>query len=123
MAKILIVEDETSLLEVYAEVLEAEGHQVLRAFDGDTGLNTALHQEWDIMFLDIMLPGLDGIEILKKLSQEGMLENHKVVMLSNLDSPDVVDESLKLGAVKHLSKSNVTPQIVVSTVQELLGGE
>lgn len=110
MSKILIIEDETSLLEVYADFLTSEGHEVTKASDGEEGLNIALTQEWDIMFLDVMLPKLDGLELLKRLKSENKLVDRKVIMLTNIDNEPIVSESLSLGAVEHLSKAKVTPE-------------
>lgn len=110
MAKILIIEDETSLLEVYAEFLTSEGHEVLKASDGEAGLDLAITQDWDIMFLDVMLPKLDGLELLKRLVAKNQLVDRKVIMLTNIDNEPILSKSLSLGAVEYLSKAKVTPQ-------------
>jgi CheY-like chemotaxis protein len=113
MTKILLIEDETSLLNVYSEVLETEGYEVLKATDGEEGLRLAETEAWDLMFLDVMLPKLDGTELLRKLSQGGKLGDRPVVMLTNLDNDAVVNECLALGAVEHISKANNDPQTII----------
>lgn len=123
MAKVLIIEDESSLMEVYSEILESEGHKVFKAMDGDEGLNLALQEDWKVMFLDIMLPGMDGITLLTRLSDEGKLTDRNVIVLSNLDNPSVVDECIRLGASEHLNKAEVTPDVVVNTVAKYVTKE
>ena len=118
MAKILLVEDEGSLMALYTELLEGEHHEVIQAADGETGLNLAETTEWDIMFLDIMLPGMDGLSVLKKLSEKQLLNGRPIIVLSNLDNPSIVDECLRHGAKEHLNKSKMSPEIVLNLVQK-----
>lgn len=120
MAKVLVIEDETSLLEVYAEVLAAEGHEVLKASEGEAGLKLALEQDWSVMFLDIMLPGLDGISILTALNKANKLEGRHVIVLSNLDNPSIVSECLKLGAAQSLNKADITPESITNIVAKYI---
>ncbi len=121
MQTILIIEDETSLLELYADLISSEGYKVLKAADGEEGLKLAMTSEWDLMLLDIMLPKLDGLEILIKLKKSKILDSSKkVIVLSNLDTENVVTECLKNGALEHLAKSAVTPQAVVAVVEKYL---
>lgn len=120
MAKVLVVEDETSLLDVYAEVLTSEGHEVMKASDGDTGLKLALENEWSVMFLDIMLPGLDGIALLTQLNKSQRMAGRYVIVLSNLDNPSIVSECLKLGAVESLNKADITPESITSIVAKYI---
>jgi DNA-binding response OmpR family regulator len=120
MAKILIIEDEASLVEVYSEYLKAQGHEVLKATDGEGGLEIALSQEWDVMFLDIMLPKLDGIELLRKLNERGEIKGRPIIMLTNLDTEQIVFECINLGAASHLSKADATPEKVADAVLKFL---
>ena len=115
MAIVLMIEDETSLLDVYSEFVESEGHTVLKAVDGESGLKMALNEDWDIMFLDIMLPKLDGVELLRALNEEDKLGG-PIIMLTNLDTEQIVGQCMELGAVKHMSKAEITPQNVLAEV-------
>lgn len=123
MAKVLIVEDETSLLELYAEFLKSEGFDVSIAVDGESGAEKAINEEWDVMFLDIMLPKLDGLEVLKKVKNKVDITKRPVVMLTNLDNPDVVKECISEGAREYLSKADITPQTISSTVKKYVATE
>ena len=64
---VLLVEDDDDIRDVYAEVLRDAGYVVVEASDGQSGVDVALENPWDILLLDIMLPGMDGIEILKNV--------------------------------------------------------
>lgn len=123
MAKILMVEDETSLLDVYSEFVESEGHTVLKAVDGESGLKMARNEDWDIMFLDIMLPKLDGVELLRALNEEDKLGGRPVIMLTNLDTEQIVGQCIELGAVKHLPKAEITPQSVLTEIVKYTSDE
>lgn len=118
MANILIIEDETSLLEVYSEVLRSGGHNVITASEGDKGIETAKNSEWDLMFLDVMLPNNDGVSILRELSNHDLLKDKVVVMLTALDTPAVIAESMRLGAKKHINKAESDPQVLLDTVEQ-----
>lgn len=123
MAKVLMIEDETSLLDVYSEFVESEGHTVLKAVDGESGLEMAINGDWDIMFLDIMLPKLDGVELLREMNKKDKLEGRPVIMLTNLDTEQIVGQCMELGAVKHLSKAEITPQSVLSEIAKYTSEE
>ena len=120
MAKVLIIEDENALITLYSEVLEAEGHVVSKAEDGDLGFQLAVAGDWDVLFLDIMLPNMDGIEILRKIKEAGVLEGKKVYMLSNLDNPSVINEAVSLGAVGHLNKAESNPGMLIDLVSQAI---
>ena len=120
MAKVLLIEDETSLLEVYKDVLESDGHTVMVAADGDAGYKAAVGGDWEILFLDIMLPGMDGISLLKTISSEGLLKDRKVVILSNLDNPEIINEAIRLGASETLTKAELTPGAVSQVVSKYI---
>ncbi len=123
MVKVLIVEDETSLLELYAEFLKSEGYDVIQAIDGEMGVEKAINEDWDIMFLDIMLPKLDGLEVLKKVKTQVDITKKPIVMLTNLDNPDVVKECISEGAKEYLSKADIIPQTIAGTVRKYVSKE
>ncbi len=114
--KVLIIEDELSIKEVYAEVLIAADFEVLEAEDGEVGLNMAQGQEWDILLLDIMLPKKDGLEVLAIIKKDPVLKLKPVVLLTNLGRDSIVKEGFNLGAVDYLVKSDITPGDVVNCV-------
>ena len=79
MSKILIVEDEESIAELEKDYLELSGFQVETEKQGDTGLKRALEEEFDLVILDLMLPGVDGFEICRKVRE---VKNTPIIMVS-----------------------------------------
>ncbi len=120
MKKVLIVEDETSLREIYAEIIADAGYEVLQAGDGDKAWEIINSGEWDLLLLDIMLPKLDGMEVLRNKDKNSFCKNKPVIMLSNLDNENIVKECLSLGAAGYLVKSSVTPQDILNVVNKHL---
>lgn len=102
MKKVLIVDDEPSIVTLLTFNLEKEGYQVTSATDGTTGLQLALTNHFDFIILDIMLPGLDGMEITKKLRQEKV--ETPILLLTAKD--DTIDRilGLEIGADDYLTK-------------------
>ena len=121
--KILLIEDEIAIRDVYKELLVFEGYTVDEAGDGDQGLNKALAGDWDILLLDIMLPRRDGLEILTHLKTVPELSKKPVVLLTNLDKESILKACMDLGANGYLVKSNINPQDVVLEVQKYLNGQ
>ncbi len=121
--RILLIEDEIAIRDVYRELLISEGFEVTEAGDGDEGLEKVLKGEWDLLFLDIMLPKRDGLEILSHLKTVPDLSSRPVVLLTNLDKDSVLKACMELGANSYLVKSNISPQDVVLTAQKYLNDE
>ncbi len=120
MTKVLIIEDEISLQDLYADFLREAGFNVSTASDGDKAVELINSLDWDILLLDIMLPKLDGTEILKRVKTDPKLKLKPVVVLSNLESDLIVKECLDLGARDFLIKSDITPQTILDTVNKYL---
>lgn len=117
---ILLIEDEEVIRELYAEVLRDAGYKVIEARDGDTGLKRALGDEWDIMLLDIMLPGSDGLQILRYIKENERLKVKPVILLTNLGNETIIKEAFTKGADAYLIKSEITPDKIVSEVGNYL---
>lgn len=120
MKKILLVEDEKEIRELYAQYLSDTGYTVITAEDGTVALQKALSEEWDIMLLDIMLPGQDGIQVLKMIKANDRLRDKPVIALTNLNVGSVIDEVFDLGADGFLVKSEITPDKIVNEVETVL---
>lgn len=114
--KILLIEDEVSLRELYAEVLNDNGYEVIQAGDGETAGKLINSGNWDMVLLDIMLPKLDGIEVLKQLSVNPALSKKTALVLSNLDNEAIVKQCLQLGAKEYLTKANINPQQLLDII-------
>jgi DNA-binding response OmpR family regulator len=117
---ILIVEDEHDIREIYAEVLSTAGYVVSQAADGEVGAQKIRDEHWDVLLLDIMLPGRDGLKILKQLRESPELKKGAVVALTNLNSENIIQEVFGQGADGYLIKSEITPDKVVDEINKIL---
>lgn len=118
--KILIIEDDSFLLSMYAAKFELENFTVLLAPDGDKGLRLAPKEIPDIILLDIILPEKNGFEVLKGLRDDEKTKNIPVILLTNLSQKDDIDKGMGLGAVDYLIKAHFTPSEVVEKVKKIL---
>ena len=119
--KVLIVEDEQDIRVLYAEVLQSAGYTVDQAPNGEVGDDKLTNTDWNILLLDIMLPGKDGLKILREIQENQSLKKGPIICLTNLNSEHVIQEAFKLGADGYLIKSEVTPDKVVEEVNKFLG--
>ena len=117
--KILLVEDDSFLASVYATKFELEGFTVLIAADGEQGLKMAEKHVPDIILLDILMPKMDGFEMLHRLKLDQNLVKIPVVMLTNLGQKEV-ERCLKEGAVDYLIKAHFVPGEAVKKVKKIL---
>ncbi len=119
--RILVVEDDEFLRELYDELLKGEGYDVVLAVDGDEGLNHISEGGFDLVLLDIMLPKMDGLEILRHVkSKPPKQKNGPVVLLTNLGQDSIIKEGFALGASGYLIKSAMNPDQVLSEVKVFL---
>ncbi len=118
--KILIVEDEAPLLNILKNKLTNEDHTVLIAKDGKEGLVTALTEHPDLILLDIILPVMDGITVLKKINADAWGKNAKVIMLTNLSDNQSVTDALLLGSHNFLVKSDWKIEDLIKIVNSKL---
>ena len=113
---VLIVEDDTAVAEIYRLSLERAGLAVVVARDGVECLEQLARQMPDFIFLDIRMPRMDGIEVLRHLAANGATRHVPVVMLSNFDDPGLVRQSMQLGARDYLVKAGTNPAELPSIV-------
>ncbi len=122
MAKILLVEDDTNLSEIYQARMEAEGYQVVAASDGESALALAAKEKPDLVISDVMMPKISGFEMLDILRNTDGLKNTPVIMLTALGQSDDKDRAESLGADRYLVKSQVTLEDIVNAAHSLLEG-
>jgi two-component system response regulator VicR len=120
MAKILIVEDEKSLNDAYKIVLEKRGHQVSTAFNGEEALQIFKKEVPRLVLLDLRLPKLDGVEFLKRLKPAENYPKTSIIVFSNYDVQDEIDEAFKYGASRYILKAWSSPRELVKVVDETL---
>ncbi|OQA39671.1 MAG: Transcriptional regulatory protein AfsQ1 [Parcubacteria group bacterium ADurb.Bin316] len=116
--KILIIEDERGLAEMYKLKFEKEGYIVLIAGDGESGIKIAREELPDLVLLDIVMPGLDGFDVLRTLRSDYRTENLKIFVFSNLGQDDEIERGLQEGADKYLIKANLTPGQLLQKIEE-----
>src|SRR5262245_22937699 len=121
MKKILIIEDDQIVANIYRNKFSIEGFQVEIALDGHVGLELVRSFRPDAVVLDLMLPKLTGIELMKKIRSEPEFEKLPVIVFSNTYLTQMVQDAWKAGATKCLSKSNCTPKQVIDVVRTTLG--
>jgi len=118
---ILIVEDDLFIRELYQKQLEMAGYAVDTAVDGLEGREKVQSQHPDILLLDIMLPKMNGLDLLKNMKQDPKTADIPVIILSNLGQDTVVDKGLTLGAESYLVKADTTPMEMLHVIQEKIG--
>jgi DNA-binding response OmpR family regulator len=115
-AKILVVDDEQSLVDLVRSYLEAEGYTVLEALDGITALQIASHEQPDVIVLDVMMPGLDGVEVCRRLRQ--FSDAHVLMLTSRSHEIDKLI-GLSVGADDYMTKP-FSPRELVARVKAML---
>jgi len=119
--KILVVEDDTFLREIYIDTLKKEGYTVEAAVDGDEAYTKMKQNTWDIILLDILLPKMNGFEIVEKLRQDPTYtaNNKCIIFLTNLDNEGDIKKALVLGS-GYIIKSQVTPGDLIKEIKVYL---
>lgn len=123
MAKILLVEDEPSIRDLYSRQLTKAGYEVVQAEDGTKALDALKSNTFDVILLDIMLPGINGLQVLREFKTQNPNSPTKVILLTNLGQDTVIKEGFTLGAVAYLIKASFTPDQVVAEVNSVLTGQ
>lgn len=118
--KILLIEDDQFLLNIYATKFKLEKFKVVLATDGEQGIKLASEENPSIILLDIMLPKMNGLDVLKKLKADKKTSKIPVVLLTNLSKKDEVDKSFALGADDYLVKAHFMPSEVVEKIKSVI---
>lgn len=119
--RILIIEDNKDLILLLSEVFKKEGMDVSVAVDGEKGLILSLEEKPDMILLDIILPKMDGITMLKKLREDKEGKNIPVIVLSNLSSAEDLSEAMEIGVYDYLVKKDWELEDIVAKVKKTLG--
>jgi DNA-binding response OmpR family regulator len=118
--RLLIVEDETALASMYAAKFKMEGFEVETINDGLQTLGKMKSFKPNIVLMDVMIPGMNGIEALKKAKQDPEIKDIPIMLLTNLSGDKDKEEARKTGAVDYVTKSEFTPGEVVQRVRDIL---
>ncbi len=118
--KILSIEDDAFLSSLVSVKLIEAGFTVITAATGADGITKAKAELPDLILLDLMLPDMGGLEILKLVKEDPALKNTLVIILSNMGGREEIEEGMKLGATSYLVKANILPHEVVEMVEAQL---
>ena len=121
MKKILFIEDESTLQKTFGDILTQDKYKVISALNGKIGLRLAKSEKPDLILLDLVLPSMHGFEVLKRLKQDSETEKIPVIILTNLEKMEDVEEAIKLGAKTYLVKTQYRIEEVMEKVKKVLG--
>lgn len=118
--KVLVIEDDTFLQQVYSDQLIKNGYEVETALSGEDGLKK-IESNPDVVLLDMILPGMSGIDVLKALKKDPKSKKIPVIILTVVEEKEDIKKSLKLGADDYLLKSKFSLNEVVDKIERVLG--
>ncbi len=116
---ILIVEDDLFIREIYEYTLKKQGYNILSAEDGEEGLIQS-QKKPDLILLDIMMPKLNGIEVLKRLKADENTKNIPVVRITNLGDKNVIEQAFSIGAQGYLLKVRFDPKTIPAEIKKFI---
>jgi CheY-like chemotaxis protein len=122
MAKILIIEDDPLMSRLYQKIFTFEKYEIALAGDGEEGIKKASSEKPTLILLDVMMPKMNGIEVLKALKNNLETKSIPVIVLTNLSGQQDAENALALGAVKYIVKSEHEPKEIANMVKEVLAG-
>lgn len=122
-AKILIIEDDRYISKMYQLKLSLDGFDVQVADNGRIGIEKVKEFKPDIVLTDILMPELDGFEVIKMIKADDELKTTPILIMSNLGQEDHIQKGLELGALGYIVKSQYTPSKVVEKIKEILAGK
>jgi DNA-binding response OmpR family regulator len=121
--KILCIEDEHFISELYARALRRAGYEVTNLLSGEDGLRAAQSDEYDIILLDLMIPGITGFEVLRRLRQETPNLKAKIIITTNLDQGEESRAEMEKLADAYLIKAEFTPRQLVQIINDISEGK
>jgi DNA-binding response OmpR family regulator len=118
--KILVIEDDKFLRELIVRKLSDDGFVTVEAVDGEEGIKKVKEEKPDLILLDLILPSIDGFEVLSQIKKDENLKSIPVIILSNLGQKEEVEKGLKMGAVDYLIKAHFTPGEIIEKIKNIL---
>lgn len=120
MKKILLIEDEEALQKSLSKSLEMENFTVISAYDGKAGLEMALKENPDLILLDLILPQMDGFEVLKELKKSPETKDVPIIILTNLEQSQSVEKTIEFGPLNYLVKANYNLEEIVAKIKDIV---
>ncbi|NTV30947.1 response regulator [candidate division WWE3 bacterium] len=124
MKKVLIIEDDIFLREMYVHTFERHGYEAFSAYDGEDGIKQAEKLSVDVILLDIMLPKKNGLEVLSVLRQpKSHAIQTPIILLTNLGQEAIINEAIKNGANGYILKADILPRQLIDRITSFLDGK
>lgn len=120
--KIAIIEDDLAIVQMYKTKFEKDGYEVATAGDGQSGLQLLTTFQPDVILLDLMMPNMNGFDMLQRLRQQPGGRDAKVVVLTNMGDTETATKVYKMAANDYIVKAEMTPKEVEDRIKKLLGG-
>ncbi len=120
MKKILLVEDDRFLSSILAGSFRDALYDVICAYDGDSAVARAIERHFDIILLDILLPGKDGFEVLQIVKSLDATKQIPVIVISNLSDEKSIERMKQGGAASYVVKAHTTPQLLIEEIKKVL---
>lgn len=122
MKTILFIEDESAIHKTLSDVFAKKDYSILSALDGEAGLRIAKEKNPDVILLDLILPKMNGFEVLGALKENEATKDIPVIVLTNLEQMEDIQKAIDLGATTYLVKSNYDLGEVVQMVEKAIQG-
>ena len=119
--KILFVEDDEGFFNIFSVPLKMKGYDVIHVPDGSSAVEKVITERPDLVLLDIVLPGMSGLDILKELRERDETSSVKIIMLTNFGNDDNVAKAMDYGSDDYLMKYNIVPSELPDKIASLLG--
>jgi len=119
-AKILVVDDNKEICELYKTMLTAHGYEANFVFDGESALELLKHDYYDLILLDIMMPLMDGLNVLVLIKGDPKLAGIKIIMLSAISDPQVIIQAKQYGAYDFIVKGEYTVEDSMEKIEKVL---
>lgn len=120
MKKILFIEDAMALQKTFGDILRKGGYEMTSALDGEEGLKLAKTEKPDLILLDLILPKVDGFEVLRRLKEDPGTKKIPIIVLTNLEDIEDINKALELGVTTYLVKASYGPNEVLEKIKETL---
>lgn len=120
--KIMVVDDDLYIRELYEEILKDEGYTVDSAVNGEDAVSKLTKGGYDLILLDIMMPKVDGLGVMDQLNKMSV-KNGPVILLTNLDHDPLIKEAMGKGAAAFIIKADITPPDLLSQIKKYLGSD
>lgn len=117
---VLVIEDEAFILDLLVYKFKDQDWKIVSAMNGEAGIEKAKEEKPDIILLDILLPGMNGYEVLEQLKSDESMKDIPVLVLSNYGQKGEIEKSKELGAVDHLVKANIIIEEVINRAEKIL---